>query len=167
MTDVNEAQLPGVGLRHDFVPKSGRAVGVVSHHTGRRDLVVYAEDDPDTAVATVELKEEEAQTLAELLGGSRIVERLEELPHHVSGLVIDWLQVDAASPVAGKAIAESRIRTRTGASIVAVVRSDTALPAPGPENVLESGDTVVVVGTPDGVDAITELLEGPGPSAQA
>lgn len=166
MTDVNETPLPGVGLRHDFVSRTGRAVGVVSHHTGRRDLVVYEADDPDTAVVTVELTEEEGRTLGELLGGSRIVERLEELPHEIEGLVIDWLHVHERSPVTGRSIGEADVRSRTGANVVALVREGTAIPAPGaPERIL-AGDTVVVVGTPDSVAALTDLLEAKDSDAE-
>lgn len=160
MTDVNEVQLPGVGLRHDFVTRSGRTVGVVSHRSGRRDLVVYDADDPDRAVASVELTEDEGHTLSELLGGSRIVEHLEELSHQVEGLALEWLTVSATSALAGQSIADARVRSRTGASVVAVVRRDgEAVPAPGPEDALQAGDTVIVVGTPEAVAALTRMVE--------
>lgn len=158
MTDINETALPGVGLRHDFTSKSGRTVGVVSHHTGRRDLVIYDLTDPDTTIATVDLTEEEGRTLAELLGGSRIVERLEELPHQIEGLVIEWLQVTDDSPLADRTIADSEVRARTGASIVALVREGEAIPAPGADDRMHAGDTVVVVGTPEAVAALDDLL---------
>ncbi len=163
MTELNETPLPGVGVRHDFVSRSGRPLGVVSHHTGRRDLVVYDRADPDRAVVTVELNERESHTLAELLGGSRIVERMEELPHRIAGLVIDWLRVDAASPLADRTLAEAEVRTRTGASVMAIVRGELEVPAPGGDDRLLRGDTVVVVGTPESVATLTELVEGPGP----
>lgn len=161
MTDVDEFTLPGVGLRHEFATRSGRHVGVVTHHSGRRDLVVYAADDPDAASESVELTEEEGRVLAELLGGSRISERLEVLPHEVEGLVIDWLQVAADSPLSGSTIRESEVRERTGASVVAIVRPNTPVPAPGPDDRLEPGDTVVVAGTPEAVADVSRLLEGP------
>lgn len=160
MTDVNEVQLPGVGLRHDFVTRSGRAVGVVSHRSGRRDLVVYDPHDPDRAVASIELTEDEGHTLSELLGGSRIVEHLEELSHEVEGLSLEWLTLSAGSPLAAQTIADARIRSRTGASIVAIVRRDgEAVPAPGPDDQFLAGDTVIVVGTPEAVRALTQIVE--------
>src|SRR6266540_2111426 len=64
--DVNETPLPGVGLRYDFTTRSGRQVGVVSHRSGRRDLLVYDRKDPDTCTEVVQLTEEEADTLAEM-----------------------------------------------------------------------------------------------------
>jgi TrkA domain protein len=46
--DVNQTPLPGVGLRYDFTTRSGRQIGVVSHRSGRRDLLVYDRKDPDS-----------------------------------------------------------------------------------------------------------------------
>jgi TrkA domain protein len=41
---------------------------------------------------------------------------------------------------------------------VAVVRGTETVPAPGPDFVLESGDTAVVVGTPEGIERLASLL---------
>ena len=38
--DIQETNLPGVGLRHDFTTRAGRQLGVVTHRTGRRDLAL-------------------------------------------------------------------------------------------------------------------------------
>lgn len=160
MTDVDETVLPGVGLRHDFETRTGRRVGVVTHQTGRRDLVVYGLGDPDATSESVELTEEEGRTLGELLGGSKITEHLSELVHMIEGLAIDWLLVGDNSSLAGRSISESAVRDRTGASIVAVVHDGEAIPAPGPTDQIEEGDTVVVVGTPEAVAEVTRLLAG-------
>jgi TrkA domain protein len=50
------------------------------------------------------------------------------------------------------------VRSRTGVSIVAVIRDETAFPAPGPDFGLEADDTLVVVGTAGGIEAVGELL---------
>jgi TrkA domain protein len=47
--DVQETALPGVGLRHEFTPRAGRHLGVVSYRTGRRDLLLHDLDDPTPA----------------------------------------------------------------------------------------------------------------------
>jgi K+/H+ antiporter YhaU regulatory subunit KhtT len=51
--------------------------------------------------------------------------------------------------VVGKTIGDLRIRTSTGASIVAVVRGEEVVPNPGPEIALRAGDLVGVLGTPE------------------
>jgi TrkA domain protein len=43
-------------------------------------------------------------------------------------------------------------------SIVAIVRGDGAIPAPAPDASLEPGDTLVVVGTAQGVKELSKLL---------
>jgi TrkA domain protein len=43
-------------------------------------------------------------------------------------------------------------------SIVAVLRDGGPIPAPAPDVRLEPGDTLVVVGTTDGISALADLL---------
>ncbi|MGH3731584.1 MAG: potassium transporter TrkA, partial [Micromonosporaceae bacterium] len=100
--DVERTQLPGIGLRHVFTTARDRRVGVVSYRTGRRDLVVYERDDPDTAMVSVALTSEEANGLAELLGTTRVVERLADLERQVDGLTSAQLPIGAGSPYDGR-----------------------------------------------------------------
>jgi TrkA domain protein len=51
------------------------------------------------------------------------------------------------------------MRTRTGASVVAVVRDSTVHASPRPDYRFEPGDLVVVVGTPDGLRQAVSILE--------
>jgi TrkA domain protein len=155
--EIRETTLPGVGLRHDFTTSSGRQLGVISHRTGRRDLIVYNRRDPDAAQEVVRLTSEESDTLAELLGNSRVVARLAQL-QQVEGLAIDWLPIVAGSPYASGMIADTQARTRTGVSIVAVLHNGTATPAPTPDFRFPVGDTLVVVGTTAGIKALSRLL---------
>ena len=155
--DIQETNLPGVGLRHDFTTRAGRQLGVVTHRTGRRDLLVYDRDDPDACQEVIQLTDDEADALAELLGAARLVEHLAGL-QRIEGLAIDWLPIRPGSPYASRAIADTQARSRTGVSIVAILRGDGAIPAPTPDAVLEPGDTLVVVGTAEGIKELTKLL---------
>jgi TrkA domain protein len=156
--DIQETALPGVGLRHDFTTRSGRQLGVVTHRSGRRDLLIYDRADPDACQEVVQLTDEEADALAELLGAARLVEHLATLRQQVEGLAIDWLPIRPGSPFAGRTIADTRARSRTGVSIVAVLRDSRATPAPTPDFGLEPADTLVVVGTTAGVKALAGIL---------
>ncbi|GAB3138990.1 hypothetical protein GCM10027290_07340 [Micromonospora sonneratiae] len=64
---VEHTPLPGIGLRQVIVTEDRQHVGVVCHHNGQRDLVVYRPDDPDAALS-VTLTRREASILAQLLG---------------------------------------------------------------------------------------------------
>ena len=157
--DIQETNLPGVGLRHDFTTKAGRQLGVVTHRTGRRDLLVYDRNDPDACQEVIQLTDDEADALAELLGAARLVEHLAGL-QRIEGLAIDWLPIRPGSPYAGRAIADTQARSRTGVSIVAILRGDRTIPAPTPDAGLDPGDTLVVVGTADGIKELSKLLGG-------
>ena len=158
--DIERVNLPGIGMRHSFTTERGRRLGVVSHHTGRRDLVVYDRDDPDSTTASVALTGGEANALAELLGTVRLVERLAELNRQVEGLVTEQIVVAPGSPYAGRTLGDTAARTRTGASIVAVLRDREVIASPGPSFAFEANDVVVAVGTRDGLDGVTAILAG-------
>ncbi len=76
MHEVTETQLPGVGLRHEFTTSKGQRVAVVSRRGGRREIVVYDQQDPDASSTVLALDADDAQTLAELLGALHIAEAL-------------------------------------------------------------------------------------------
>ena len=69
----------------------------------------------------------------------------------------DWIELPENSPLAGKKIGDLEVRTRTGASIVAVVRGEGVTANPGPEVALAPGDTIGVLGTADQRAAIRDL----------
>jgi TrkA domain protein len=68
--------------------------------------------------------------------------------------------VRADSPYVGRALGDTKARTRTRCSIVAIVRETEVLPAPGPADLLRSGDTLVAVGTRDGLDHLVRIVGG-------
>jgi TrkA domain protein len=156
--DVERTALPGIGLQHVFTTAKGRRIGTISHRDGRRDLLVYDRVDPDTCVLTVPLTVEEANALAELLGTARIVERLTELHRQVEGLVSAQIPIAAGSPYDGRTLGDAQIRTRTGASIVAVVRDGNVVASPRPDFGFQARDIVVVVGTAEGTAAVGDIL---------
>ncbi len=158
MATVSETPLPGLGVRFEFVTRAGTRLGVLQRQGGRIELVVYDPADPDTVSESLTLDEDDARTLAELLGTSRVVEDLGRLRQRIEGLAIDWLPLGQGSPFAGRPLGDTGARSRTGVSIVAVVRGEEAIPAPGPEQRLEAGDTLVVVGTPRGIEDLAVIL---------
>ena len=156
--EVERTALPGIGLRHEFYTDKGQHAAVVSHVSGRRDIVIYRQHDPDSVAATLALSTDEANGIAELLGTARIVERLADLQRQVVGLVTLQVPIMAGSPFDGRTLGDTQTRTRTGASIVAVVRSGGIIASPRPDFVFNPGDLVVVVGTADGAQATSGLF---------
>ncbi|CAM3352626.1 cation:proton antiporter regulatory subunit [Kibdelosporangium persicum] len=152
--NVEVTPLPGTGTRQDFAIRAGRRIGVIAHRDGKVDLVVTKQDDPDTG-ASIPLAPDEAATLAGLLGGPQLVVHLSEEHHDVNGITTHQLSVTA---FANRVLGDTALRTRTGASIVAVLRSGAVHASPGPEFVFENGDLAVVVGTTAGLEAAAEIL---------
>lgn len=160
MPDVTETALPGVGVRHEFTTESGDRVGVISHRGGRREVVVYDESDPDVCATVIHLSADDTRTMAELLGATRVSEVLSAVQQEIEGLAIDWIRIDDDSSWPGRSIADGQIRTRTGVSIVAVVRGTATHPSPEPTFVFAAGDVAVAVGTVDGLRSARSMLEG-------
>lgn len=158
MPEIEETSLPGVGMRHDFTTEEGSRIGVVHHRTGRRELFFCSAEDPDSVAMSLNLSDDDSHALTEALGGSTVVANLSHLQQQIEGLAIDWLTVAPESPYAGRTIGDARIRTRTGVSVVAVIRGDEASPAPGPDFMIEPSDTLVVVGTSDGINDVADIL---------
>lgn len=158
MVRLEETSLPGVGMRYDFDGRFGKRVGVIVHRDGRREMFVSLREDPDACAQSITLDKGEAEVVADLLGGSTVSRRVGQTMQDIEGLAMDWLPLEGGSPFAGRALGDSQMRTRTGTSVVAVMRAGQAVPAPGPEFVLEAGDTVVVVGTAGGVRRAARLL---------
>lgn len=158
--EIFETPLPGVGVRYEFVTERGRRMGVLVHRDGHRELLVYDKEDEDSCSDVVDLEHGESAGLVELLGGTKVTEHLSDLHHRVEGLSIEWITLEAGAPLVDKTIGDGRVRTRSGASIVAVLRSGTSHPGPGPDFLLRVGDVVLVIGSIDGAESARKIIAG-------
>ncbi len=151
-------------MRHDMVTESGRRLGVVSHRNGRRDLVLYDPDDPDGCSADIPLTDDEAEALADILGASLILGQLSGLREQAAGLLIEQIPIPAASTYVNRPMGDAKIRSRTGASIVAVLRAGEVIVSPAPTFRFAAGDVVVVVGNRQGLDAAGAIFADDNPA---
>jgi len=155
-TRMSSTPLPGIGVRYDLTTREQRRLSVVAHRDGSRTLSAYQDDDPDACALSVRLTSGEAETLIDAM-----------MPQHHSssllsttelGLVAERIELAATSYWNGRVLGETRMRTETGVSIVAVLRRAEAIPSPGPDFRLAGGDTLIVIGTREGVDAAASIL---------
>jgi len=158
MAQVRETKLPGVGVRHEFTTDDGQDLGVLVRHDGRREILVYDRDDPDACSSFVTLSAADTRTVSELLGASQVTEAVSAVQQEIEGLAIEWIEVAPTSPAAGTTIGEGMYRSRTGSSIVAIIRAGQSIPAPGPEHELHAGDVIVAVGTVEGLASMRQLI---------
>lgn len=83
---------------------------------------------------------------------------LADLQLNLSEVEISTLKVDAGSGLAGLALAETDLRRLHGLNVVAIRRGDRMISNPGPDTVVEAGDSLIVLGLSDEVNAASELF---------
>ena len=165
MPNVQETTLPGVGVRHEFATKGGARLGVLSHRTGNRDLLLYSSKDPDACAKVVRLEEDDARALADLLGESRVTQNVLSMRQDVGDLAIDWLPINPTWYCSGCQIKDTGLRGSTGVVIVAVLRDGQMVRVPNDDFLLMPGDTAVVVGTRESIGQAQSLLQSGGTPA--
>ncbi|MCB0954035.1 MAG: TrkA C-terminal domain-containing protein [Microthrixaceae bacterium] len=161
MAEIDETELPGIGVRREFTTRGGMRLGVIATRTGSRDLLLYDRDDPDVCRSVVPLDESDSDVLADLLGADVVKNDAASTLVNLEGLAIDWVSIDPESEVAGMSIGDARLRTRTGATVAAIIDGDHSVPGPGPEEVLPGGAVVVAVGSTETVLRMEALLSNP------
>jgi len=159
MTEINETRLPGVGIRFDFETLDGDRIVVVNHHSGRVEVLLCSEDDPDACHEILRLAKDDAKALVEVLGQSRVTEEVTHMQLSLEGLTIDWVDVESVSACANCTLHDIEHKDEEAASVVAVIREGKTIAAPPSTFVLEPGDVAIAVGTPEGVEALSHLLQ--------
>ncbi|MCZ0208496.1 cation:proton antiporter regulatory subunit [Streptomyces achromogenes] len=153
---TSRTPLPGIGVRYDLTTRERRNLSVVAHRDGSRTLSAYRSDDPDACALSVRLTGQEAEALVDALKPTHHSPTL--LSTTELGLVAERIELSGTSHWNGRLLGDTRMRTETGVSIVAVLRRAEAIPSPGPGFRLAGGDTLIVIGTREGVDAAAAIL---------
>ncbi|WP_344360807.1 cation:proton antiporter regulatory subunit [Streptomyces gobitricini] len=153
---MSSTPLPGIGVRYDLTTREHRRLSVVAHRDGNRSFSAYRRDDPDECALSLKLTAGETEALIDALMPSHHSPNL--LSTTDLGLVAERVELTSTSHWNGRVLGETRMRTETGVSIVAVLRRADAIPSPGPDFRLAGGDTLIVIGTREGVDAAAAIL---------
>lgn len=159
--DLIETLLPGVGIRYELQTSSGQRLGIVVQRAGAVQMAVYDQRDPDRAREVLHLDADEVEAVADILGAPRMTQRFADLSREVPGLRSARLAVRPGSPYDGRTLGDTRARTLTGCSIVAVVRDADVVTSPDPQDVLRGGDVLVVIGSKQGLEQLDTLLSVP------
>lgn len=159
--DVREHDLPGVGKKFAVSTNGGDRMTIIIHNSGQREIYHFQEGE-DYPFHAIRLDDPEARKLGAILGGAYfqppVAESMEMVLEQLS---IEWLRVGPGSPLAGRTIRESAIRQDTGASVIALLRDGRAHPNPQPDDVIQAGDTLMVVGSREQVSRVADVCRAP------
>jgi TrkA domain protein len=158
--ELEETLLPGVGVRYELRTRAGQVVGIVVQREGGAEFALYDARDPDRARGVFRLDGEEVDAVAEVLGAPRLTQRFADLSREVPGLESARITVRPGSPFVDRPLGDTRARTLTGCSIVAVVHDTDVVPSPGPEHRLREDDVLVVIGSRTGLEQLEQRLTG-------
>ena len=76
----------------------------------------------------------------------------------LSARLTDTFYINEENKFKGKTIGELNLRSKTDATIIAIVRRGTAITTPTAKDILQTGDTIVITGTHKAVDDAFDLL---------
>lgn len=147
--DISETTLPGVGKKHELKLKSGELAIVLTHNSGKRELLKKenADADPDRLL---ELTNQEARNLGSVLEGAffQPVESGGDETMFADDMMIDWLDITEDSPAVGRDVTTVIPDELT---VLAIHRNDTLISGSPPESSLEPGDTIILAGQQDAI----------------
>ncbi len=157
--NIVETPLPGIGVRRELTLTTGRRVGVVTRRDGQTELIVSRLDDPDACAASIPLSADESAALGGLLGGTQLIAQLSAEQKDLPGVSTQQFLMHETGRFAGRTLGETQMRTLTGTSVVAILREGSVIASPRPDQVMLSGDVIVIVGTDSGLAAAADILQ--------
>ncbi|MGK7891302.1 MAG: cation:proton antiporter [Leptolyngbyaceae cyanobacterium] len=77
----------------------------------------------------------------------------------IEGFDHRWCELEAGHPLLGQSIAKSKVKRKTGATIMAIERGPQRYPYPPGDTVFEEGDRLLVVGSPEEQEKFTQFIQ--------
>jgi TrkA domain protein len=151
---TRKTELPGVGSKHTLDLATGDELVVVDHRIGHWELARVSADG-DTATL-LKLSPEEAGELGRILSRGEVALEDSRKQMLFEEFAIEWVTIDAQSPLVGQTLRDAGIRERTGVSVIALIRPEQSIPSPPPETVFAAGDTLVVIGLRGPIERFVE-----------
>jgi CPA2 family monovalent cation:H+ antiporter-2 len=90
-----------------------------------------------------------------------LLQEAPSLPPLLREARLETVEVKPGTEATGKMIAELKLRTQTGASVVGIERHGNSIVNPGPDEELESGDQILLIGSEEQLEAAKKLLTAP------
>ena len=158
--NIHEIELPGIGKKYEIITKSTDKIVIIIHDDGRRDIYYFDQEDYEESIASTTFDDSEARKIAAIIGGMTYAPKaLETIEMAFDDLVIEWSKVEPRALAVNQTIGNLNIRQSYEVNIVAIIkRNHQKIHTPGPETLLEVGDTVVVSGQRNQVKTIVKEI---------
>ncbi|MEK7377688.1 MAG: NAD-binding protein [Candidatus Binatota bacterium] len=88
--------------------------------------------------------------------------RLDELSQFLVGTTTDTFLIVEGSPAVGKSLERLELRSRSGVTVISVVREGKSIHNPGADFLLAVGDVLVLLGSHKELDQAMQILSPPG-----
>jgi len=139
-------ELPGIGIKYEIELPSGK-VAVIITELGK--IQIYILEKGASKPSTVELTSKEALRLGSILTGSIFKgedEGVEVIFTTLADLSIVVHSYIVTKKIVGKTIGDLKIRSKTGATVLAISKKGRNIVNPDPSIKLEEDDIIVVIG---------------------
>lgn len=149
--DVSETDLPGVGKKHEIVLRSGDKVVILTHNSGKRELM-RKEDEAADPERLLELTDQESRVLGTVLEGAYFqpVESGDDETMFADGMMIDWITITESSPVVGETVSAT---VPDDITVLALYQNNELITGPFTKTAFQADDTVILAGMQDAVAA--------------
>ncbi|WP_257830927.1 cation:proton antiporter regulatory subunit [Salipaludibacillus agaradhaerens] len=155
--------LPGVGKKLTFINGKNQMMGMVIHHSGKRELYFFEDADDDEAVFTFDLSSEETRHLGTQLLSATLDpvmnEKIERLQILRKKVIVEWLEISKRSSLLGASYETLTNMLPSGVSIVGIFHDDEFEVDPPNDMAMQQGHTIMIVGKRDPVEAFIDLCE--------
>lgn len=156
--DVSETDLPGVGKKHEIALRSGVQAVILTHNSGKRELMLKEDADADPE-RLLELTDQESRVLGTVLEGAYFqpVESGDDETTFADDMMIDWITVLESSPVVGATVSST---VPDYVTVLAIYQNEELITGSFTDTVFQAGDTVIVAGTQDAVGRFDVQVSG-------
>lgn len=131
---------------------------IVCRSSSERARMLFRRAGIDTTINTDEMG---ARRLVASLTRPQITEFIDEITQLVEGRPsLHGVRLEEGAPLVGQSLIGSRLREDFDISIVAIQRGGTFVPNPAGGEILQEGDILILIGTPENVERLRALLQG-------
>ncbi|MFW6436969.1 MAG: cation:proton antiporter regulatory subunit [Halococcoides sp.] len=154
---IYETEVPGVGHKFELELDGETRLVVLIHHDGKREL--YRREGEADSEKLFGLTGKQARQLGSILEGAHFQPvETDDIQVPLGESIIEWIEVDPDSALAGQTLDAASVRERTGASIIAIQRGEDTIANPSAETRLQADDVIVTLGDREEQAALEDLV---------